>query len=452
MVPSVPTVAGPTDMTGEAFTAGQEGKGEKEAEQGDEKGDGGSSGWPAFNSSRRICPVDDEDMDQPQRDDDRVYERVASRISMDLQDSMNNMHKMTEKLMMTNTKMVLDRLAENVSVQSKKIDTMTEAFAVKVQEFETKNDERFKKMEGDAEKKLQEQKASMNKVEEKMANLDKVAKEMHEANKRAPSPSAENIDPFKNFPRPASSPRPTSSASSTTGEWTPSSLNVKGWCRFGEAKGINANEARALGAQAVALLPGATRQFITSAEAPFIINRQVTLKVKAQVQQDQKQQCWSLLHNIRQKLTDNPIIIKGGLVYCIVEQSPAMRSRDKITGKASASLVKLVTSVCAMHSPNTHLDNIKVNWRAATIYYATSDDVATEKDQSTLLSTAGAPYFVENLSFWKHTLVFVFWSFIYMLLRWCCVRCGRSRACNVVGAVCCKRANNMPYVRCKQNI
>ena len=63
---------------------------------------------------------------------------------------------------------------------------MTEAFTVKVQEFETKSDERFKKMEGDTEKKLQEQKASMNKVEEKMANLEKVVKEMHEANKRAP--------------------------------------------------------------------------------------------------------------------------------------------------------------------------------------------------------------------------------------------------------------------------
>ena len=54
-----------------------------------------------------------------------------------------------------------------------------------------------------------------------------------------------------------------------------------------------------------------------------------------------------------------------------------MRSRNKITGKASSSLVKLVTSVCAMHPPNTHLDNVKVDWRAATIYYATSDDVAT---------------------------------------------------------------------------
>ena len=49
---------------------------------------------------------------------------------------MNNMHKMMEKLMMTNKKMVLDRLAEDVNAQSKKIDTMTEAFTMKVQEFE----------------------------------------------------------------------------------------------------------------------------------------------------------------------------------------------------------------------------------------------------------------------------------------------------------------------------
>ena len=221
-------------------------------------------------------------------------------------------------------------------------------------------------MEGDTDKKMQEQKAHMNKVEEKMANLEKVVKEMHEEKKRVPSPSPENIDPFKNFPRPATSPRPSSSASSATGEWTPSSLVVKGWCRFGEAKGINANEARALGAKVVALLPGVMQQFITSVEAPFIINRQVMLKVKAQVQQEQKQQCWSLLRNIRQKLVDNPIIVKGRPVYCIVEQSPAMRSRNKITGKASSSLEKLVNS-----------DAIKIDWRAATIYYAPSEDVAT---------------------------------------------------------------------------
>ena len=152
---------------------------------------------------------------------------------------------------------------------------------------------------------------------------------------------------------------------------------MKGWCRFVEAKGINANEARALGAKVVALPPGAMQQSITSAEAPLIINRQVTLKVKAQVQHDQKQRCWSLLHNIRQKLTDIPIIIKGGPVPCIVEQSPAMRSRNKITGKAPSSLEKLVTSVCIMHPPHTHLDNIKVDGRAATIYYATGEDVAT---------------------------------------------------------------------------
>ena len=76
-----------------------------------------------------------------------------------------------------------------------------------------------------------------------------------------------------------------------------------------------------------------------------------------------------------------------------------------------------------------------------------------EKGQSALLSTAGAPYFVENLSFCRKLHLYLsLWSFIYMFLCWCCVRCGRSRACNVVGAVCCKRANNMPYVRCKQNI
>ena len=62
-------------MTGEAYTAGQEGEGEEEAEEGDDS----SSGWAAFNS-----PVEDENMDQPQTDDDRVYERVTGRIPMDL--------------------------------------------------------------------------------------------------------------------------------------------------------------------------------------------------------------------------------------------------------------------------------------------------------------------------------------------------------------------------------
>ena len=77
--------------------------------------------------------------------------------------------------------------------------------------------------------------------------------------------------------------------------------------------------------------------------------------------------------------------------------------------------------------------------------------VLAEKDQSTLLSIAGAPYFVNNLSFGKIHL-YLFLLCIYMFLCWCCVRCGRSCACNVVSTACCKRTNNMPYVRCKQNI
>ena len=59
--------------------------------------------------------------------------------------------------------------------------------------------------------------------------------------------------------------------------------------------------------------------------------------------------------------------------------------------------------------------------------------VEHEKGQSTLLSTAGAQYLVRYFIFEIHLYLFL-WSFIYMSLCWCCVRCGRSSACNVVGA------------------
>ena len=41
------------------------------------------------------------------------------------------------------------------------------------------------------------------------------------------------------------------------------------------------------------------------------------------------------------------------------------------------------------------------------------------------------------------------WPCVYIISCWCCMWCGCGRACNVVGAVCCKRAGKVPYVRCE---
>ena len=73
--------------------------------------------------------------------------------------------------------------------------------------------------------------------------------------------------------------------------------------------------------------------------------------------------------------------------------------------------------------------------------------LCVEKDQSTLLSTAGAPYFDEKFHVCEMHVYLSPWSFGYMFFCWCCVWCGRSRACNVSGAGCCKRAGKVPYVR-----
>ena len=72
-----------------------------------------------------------------------------------------------------------------------------------------------------------------------------------------------------------------------------------------------------------------------------------------------------------------------------------------------------------------------------------------EKDQSTLLSTAEAPYFDENHTFVATCICICLLGHVFTFCCWCCMLCGCGRACNVVGAVCCKRAGNVPCVRCE---
>ena len=49
----------------------------------------------------------------------------------------------------------------------------------------------------------------------------------------------------------------------------------------------------------------------------------------------------------------------------------------------------------------------------------------------------------------QHAYVFVSLVMCLHVFCWCCMWCGCGRGCNVVGAVCCKRAGNVPYVRCE---
>ena len=75
---------------------------------------------------------------------------------------------------------------------------------------------------------------------------------------------------------------------------------------------------------------------------------------------------------------------------------------------------------------------------------------ADEKDQSTLLSTAEAPYFDENHTFVATCICICLLGHVSTcFFCWCCMWCGCGRACNVVGAECCKRAGNVPHVRCE---
>ena len=71
-----------------------------------------------------------------------------------------------------------------------------------------------------------------------------------------------------------------------------------------------------------------------------------------------------------------------------------------------------------------------------------------EKVQSTLLSTAEAPS-MKITHLLQHAYVFVSLVMCLHVFCWCCMWCGCGRGCNVVGAVCCKRAGNVPYVRCE---
>ena len=76
--------------------------------------------------------------------------------------------------------------------------------------------------------------------------------------------------------------------------------------------------------------------------APFVLNWQTSIKVRADNENDKTDVTWKIYKSIKEHLASNPCNLKGRKVYVTVEASPEQRSRNAISTKAQRALEEFI--------------------------------------------------------------------------------------------------------------
>ena len=256
----------------------------------------------------------------------------------------------------------VEELKDAVTVVERKVDTKLKIYEKNLKLTEAKSDKRAK----DQKVEFQQQIDKMNEnVKSLREDLEK------KCNSSSPRPSVDPLMHNDPWARASSartertdelgakaSSRPSSSGAATAKNYTPKALHLKGWSLFKDSRGLNSNDAKALGARIVNLLPSDLRDKIAAVRAPYVLNHRIVLELTIAD--------WALC--MKMKETINDIIVTKNIhtmgsdnnIRCIVAPSPELASRNRMVARALGSLEK--------HLTDDFLLFVKTDWKAATIY------------------------------------------------------------------------------------
>ena len=304
----------------------------------------------------------------------RNIEASEIRLGESIDKKLGTMESRVEALFEVNSKKLLGAVAEALEKTDKKVMD-------RIQTTARQTDKKMEEMGKKFDKGQSDLKDDMNKLAERVSALEKGPK----AQPPLAREGLNNIgDPWADFNARTKQARPAAGAATGSGQsaatggpsgavFEPTCVIAKGWCRYGERKGLNANEAIALGNKLKNMLNDDLRNLVMEVDAPCIINRQVTMKIKAGP--DRREDSWRVRTFLAEALKACPCSMKGRDVYVIVEPSPQARNENKIIGKATKCLENAVGA--------DESKKVVIDFRAATAYYSEQED---QKDVNGLVA------------------------------------------------------------------
>ena len=275
----------------------------------------------------------------------------------------------------------VEELKDVVATVERKVDTKLKIYEKNMKMIEQKNEKRAKDRESisdqvrkEIEKKTGEMQQRIDAMSENVKSLrvdfEKKGSGSGQSGLRSgPDPLMQN-DPWA---RPSSSrtepPRaePAQLASRPApASHTPKALHLKGWSRFQDSRGLNSNDAKALGGRIVGHLPAELQSQIASVRAPYILNYKIVLELA--------EPSWGLCVKMKEAINNiieakNVKAMHSDLnIRCIVAPSPELATRNRLVAKALGTLEKHLTD-----DQNTL---VKTDWKAASVYKIDDPDAS----------------------------------------------------------------------------
>ena len=259
----------------------------------------------------------------------------------------------------------VEELKDTVTVVERKVD-------IKLKNYE-KN---LKLIEAKSEKRAKDQKVEFQQQIDKMnENVKSLREDLEKkGNSSSSRPSTDPLmqnDPWaransartelRSGPPPRvdePSSRSSDSRTPTFKSYTPKALHLKGWSLFKDSRGLNSNDAKALGGRIVDHLPADLRAMIAAVRAPYVLNHRIVQELTVAD--------WALCMKMKEAIND--IIVTKNIhtmgsdnnIRCIVAPSPELASRNRTVARALGTLEK--------HLTYDFLLFVKTDWKAATVY------------------------------------------------------------------------------------